>query len=184
MKKLCDKVYTVIKSGLDVLKKLFKKALDFMEAGLQTIVVAIGKTIAKIVAWANPLPEYEKHEELEDIQCIRNLAFENTEQTINNTPQVTFFPKTIDQVCRIIRHARKEGKRIRAAGMKHSWTDLFSNDGEYLLYLLPLEVTDHLTFSRMSTKKAAEGLDHWGSEMNTIEVSSYFSVNVYKVLIL
>ena len=46
MKKLCDKVYTVIKSGLDVLKKLFKKALDFMEAGLQTIVVAIGKTIA------------------------------------------------------------------------------------------------------------------------------------------
>ena len=78
MKKLCDKVYTVIKSGLDVLKKLFKKALDFMEAGLQTIVVAIGKTIAKIVAWANPIPEYEKHEELEDIQCIRNLPFENT----------------------------------------------------------------------------------------------------------
>ena len=141
-----------------------------MEAGLQSFVIAIGKMIAKIVAWANPIPDYEEHETLEDILCIKNLAFENTEQTINNTPQITFFPKTIDQVSRVIKHARKEGKRIRAAGMKHSWTDLFSNDGEYLMYLLPLEVTDHLTFARMDKKAAAAGLDRWGSEMNSIEV--------------
>ena len=145
-----------------------------MEAGLQSIVIAIGKTIAKIVAWANPLPDYVEHDALEGVQCIRSLPFENAEQTINNTPLVTFFPKTIDQISRIIRHARNEGKRVRAAGMKHSWTDLFSNDGEYLVYLLPLEVTDHLTFARMNKKEAAAGLDDWGSEMNSIEVGMIF----------
>ena len=142
-----------------------------MEVGIQSIVIAIGKTIAKIVAWANPIPDYEPHETLEGVQCIKHLPFENAEQTINNTPQVTFFPRTIDQVSKIIKHARSEGKRVRAAGMKHSWTDLFSNDGEYLMYLLPLEVTDHLTFSRMDVNEAAAGLDEWGSEMNTIEVT-------------
>ena len=48
--------------------------------------------------------------------------------------------------------------------MKHSWTDLFSNDGEYLMCLLPLEVTDHLTFARIGVDGAVAELENWGSE--------------------
>ena len=48
--------------------------------------------------------------------------------------------------------------------MKHSWTDLFSNDGEYLMCLLPLEVTDHLTFARVGVEGAVAELEKWGSE--------------------
>ena len=149
-----------------------------MEAGLKTVVIAIGKTIAKIVCWANPLPNYTTHETLEGIQCIHNLEFENTEQTIKNKPQTTFFPRTIDEISRIIKHAKEEGKRVRAAGMKHSWTDLFSNDDEYLMYLLPLEVTDHLSHGRCGSSYSTEivqKLKEWGSELNTIEVCLKYS---------
>ena len=139
---------------------------------MQKVVIAVGYTISKIVAWANPIPKYETHETLEGIQCIRDLEFENAEQTINNTPKTTFFPRTVDDISRIIKHAKKEGRRVRAAGMKHSWTDLFSNDGEYLVYLLPLEITDHLTFGRIGIHGVEAEIDKWGTELNKIEVSS------------
>ena len=150
-----------------------------MEAGLKKVVIAIGKTIAKIVAWANPIPEYRTHKTLEGIQCIYNLKFENTEQTISNVPQITFFPRTVEDISRIIKHAKEEGKRIRAAGMKHSWTDLFCNDGEYLMYLLPLELTDHLTYARFGSSDfsgAIKELEKWGSELTTIEVSCRYYI--------
>ena len=152
--------------------------MDFLEAGMKSVVVAIGHTIAKIVAWAYPLPEYKTHDVLDGIQCIKGLTFENTEQTIYNTPQVTFFPRTVEEISRIIQHARAEGRRVRAAGMKHSWTDLFSNDGEYLMYLLPLEVTDHLTFGRIGLAGAEAELSKWQSELDCIEVN-YFWISYF-----
>ena len=142
-----------------------------MEAGMQKMVTAIGRTIARIVAWANPIPKYQSHEILGGIQCIKDLEFENTEQTITNKPQITFFPRSVDEISKIIKHAKAEGKRVRAAGMKHSWTDLFSNDGQYLMYLLPLEVTDHLTFGRIGLSGAKDELEKWDSELNKIEVN-------------
>ena len=79
----------------------------------------------------------------------------------------------MEEISRIIRHAKEEGRRVRAAGMKHSWTDLFSNDGEYLMYLLPLEVTDHLTFGRIGLAGAEAELLKWGSELDCIEVNNF-----------
>lgn len=57
--KLCNAVYLALKSTGDVLKKLIKKLIDFFAAGMQKCVLAIGHVIAKIVAWAHPLPDYE-----------------------------------------------------------------------------------------------------------------------------
>ncbi len=34
------------------------------------------------------------------------------------------------------------------------WSEMFSDDGEYLMYLLPLEVTDHLSFARFDCQGA------------------------------
>ena len=59
MTKLCDINYLETKTAGDVLKKLFKKLVDFFAAGMKSCVLAIGHTIAKIVAWAHPLPDYE-----------------------------------------------------------------------------------------------------------------------------
>ena len=63
LKKLADSAYRMLKSGLDVLKKLFKKVVDFLEAGMQSIVVSIGRTISKIVSMAFPIPDYKMHDE-------------------------------------------------------------------------------------------------------------------------
>ena len=168
LRKLCDVTYRILKSGIDVLKKLFKKAIDFIEAGMQKIAILIGRTIAKIMAWAYPLPEYELHDSLQ-IQCIHGLVFENTEQTITNQPQTSFFPRTVDEISKIIKYAKEHGKRVRAAGMKHSWTDLFSDNDEFLIYLLPLEVTDHLTFGRIGIAGVEAELEKWGSDLTKIE---------------
>ena len=63
LKKLSNASYRILKSDLDILKKLFKKAVDFIEAGMQAIVVGIGHVIAKIVALAHPIPDYKVHDE-------------------------------------------------------------------------------------------------------------------------
>ena len=63
LKKLCNASYLMLKSDFDILKKLFKKAVDFIEAGMQSVVVGIGHVIAKIVALAHPIPDYKIHDE-------------------------------------------------------------------------------------------------------------------------
>ena len=115
-----------------------------------------------------PKAESVPHEEVLT-QNIENKT-ENTEETINNKPKVTFFPRTVDDISRIIKHAKEDGKRVRVAGMRHTWSDFYSDDGEYLVCLLPLEGTDHLTFGRIGMDGITAELDNWGSELNKIEV--------------
>ena len=169
--KLCKLAYLAIKSPLDVLKKLLKKVVDFMEAGMQKAVIAIGRIITKIVAWAHPIPKYDTHEILDGIKFIQDLEFENATLTVKKKPKITFFPRTVDEISRIVKHAKNEGRRLRAVGMKHSWTDVFGDDGEYLMHLLPLEATDHTTFGRVGIQGVEVFLDNWGSELGSMEVS-------------
>ena len=69
------------------------------------------------------------------------------------------------------RFAKYEKRRLRAAGMKHSWSDLFSNTGEILMYLLPLSVTDTISFARTGLGGMEGELKNWGSELSGIEVN-------------
>ena len=57
-----------------------------------------------------------------------------------------------------LRFAKSEKRRLRAAGMKHSWSDMFSNTGEILMYLLPLSVTDTISFARTGLEGMEEEL--------------------------
>ena len=136
--KLCNTVYLAVKSVGDVLKKLLKKLLDFLEAGMQKVVTALGTAVARIVAWAHPLPEYVVHEAT-GVLSVAEAAFANYGETVANIPGVTFFPKTVEEVQRVVGWARAAGLRVRCAGMKHSWSDVYSNTGEVLVMLLPLQ---------------------------------------------
>jgi hypothetical protein len=73
--------------------------------------------------------------------------FRNWGRTVRNTPAVTFFPRTKHGVREIVRWARANDKTVRAAGYRHSWTDVFSADGEVLISMLPLEIVEHLPAS-------------------------------------
>ena len=132
--KLCNTVYLALKSVGDVLKKLFKKLIDFFEAGMKKCVLAIGNVISKIVGLIYPLPEYEQHEET-GLTIVKNFNFINYGETVNNVPQLTFFPKTVDEIKQVVLFAKKNKKRIRCAGMKHSWSQMFSDTGKPEFYL-------------------------------------------------
>ena len=44
------------------------------------------------------------------------------------------------------------------------------NLGEILVYLLPLSVTDTISFARFGIGGLEEEIENWGSELNTIKV--------------
>ena len=127
--KLCNTVYLALKSVGDVLKKLLKKLIDFLEAGMKKSVLAIGNVISRIVGWIYPLPDYEVHEET-GLKIVKNFNFVNYGETVNNVPQLTFFPKTVDEIKQAVLFAKKNNKRLRCAGMKHSWSQMYSDTGK------------------------------------------------------
>ena len=73
--------------------------------------------------------------------------FQNWGQTVTNTPAVTFVPRTRRGVQEIVRWASAQNKTVRAAGYRHSWSDVFSADGQVLISMLPLDVVEDLPAS-------------------------------------
>jgi hypothetical protein len=70
--------------------------------------------------------------------------FRNWGRTVRNSPAVTFVPRTKRGVREIVRWALANEKTVRAAGYRHSWSDVFSADGQVLISMLPPEVVDTL----------------------------------------
>ena len=89
-------------------------------------------------------------------------------------PQMTFFPKNVEEIRKVILFAKSLKKRLRCAGMKHSWTDVFSDTGEILIFLLPLSVTDTISFARVGNGGMEQEIKDWGSTLNFIEVNCMF----------
>jgi hypothetical protein len=71
-------------------------------------------------------------------------TFRNWGRTVRNTPAVTFVPRTKRGVREIVRWASANGKTVRAAGYRHSWSHVFSANGQVLISMLPPEVVETL----------------------------------------
>ena len=87
--------------------------------------------------------------------------FQNWGRTVRNTPAVTFLPRTKHGVAEIVRWASANGKRVRAAGYRHSWSDVFSEDGQVLISMLPLDVVENLPASHppIDPRNELEGIE-------------------------
>jgi hypothetical protein len=81
------------------------------------------------------------------VQYVDRAEFRNWGRTVRNTPAVTFMPRTKHGVREIVRWARANNKTVRAAGYRHSWSDVFSADGEVLISMLPAGVVENLPAS-------------------------------------
>jgi hypothetical protein len=81
------------------------------------------------------------------VQYVERAEFRNWGRTVRNTPAVTFMPRTKHGVREIVRWARANNKTVRAAGYRHSWSDVFSADGEVLISMLPAGVVENLPAS-------------------------------------
>jgi hypothetical protein len=75
---------------------------------------------------------------------VEAAQFQNWGRTVRNTPAVTFVPRTKQGVREIVKWARTNNKTVRAAGYRHSWSDVFSADGQVLISMLPPEVVETL----------------------------------------
>lgn len=75
---------------------------------------------------------------------VRRRPFQNWGRTVRNVPALTLLPRTRAGVCNLVRWARDHGKRVRVAGYRHSWADVFSADDEVLVSLVPLPQAEEL----------------------------------------
>lgn len=78
------------------------------------------------------------------MQVHIGLKFENWGLTVTNTPAFTFVPTTIYGLQNLILWARDNNKRVRAAGHRHSWTSLFSEDNEVFVSMLDLKTATNV----------------------------------------
>jgi hypothetical protein len=73
-----------------------------------------------------------------------DLYFINWGSNVRNKPNVTFEPKSRTGVQNIVMWARKHDKRVRACGYRHTWSDMYSENDQVLISMLPVSVgTDH-----------------------------------------
>jgi hypothetical protein len=103
------------------------------------------------------------------MQCIEKAVFENWGRTVRNVPALTCFPRTKAGVCNIITWAASHGKSVRVSGYRHTWGDLYSNDGEVLISLLSLSVVAELP--------AQEPPIDPGNELQGIKITGTLDVN-------
>lgn len=77
--------------------------------------------------------------------CVyRQRRFLNWGRTVDITPAFTFVPRSKQGVINIVRWAKKNNRRVRAAGYRHTWTSLYSSNGDVLISMLPLDVAEDI----------------------------------------
>jgi hypothetical protein len=100
-------------------------------------------TVRTALKAAQPCPDIKEGDGT-PIKCVPGAQFQNWGRTVQNTPANTYVPRTITGVCNLVQWAAANGKRVRVSGYRHTWGDMYSQDGEILVSLLPLNVVEDL----------------------------------------
>lgn len=89
------------------------------------------------------IPDKEVDGVIEDggksVKVYRNELFTNWGRTQKAVPLYTFVPVTRVGVVNAVRFAARESLKVRAAGTRHSWSDLFGGDGGVLISFVELD---------------------------------------------
>lgn len=83
-----------------------------------------------------PMPDIFEEDET-SVCCLTQEAFENWGKTVHNAPYLTCIPKTKVGVCNIVKWAKENNKTVRVSGYRHTWSNLYSNDDQVLISILP-----------------------------------------------
>merc|ERR1719495_477056 len=142
---------------------------------LKNLFVDIVKPIEQLVVHVFPLPPYKLMSSLQDgnkgFMKYIDQEFDNCAGSLaSNTTVRTFFPRTIQGIQNIIRKAKSEGARVRASGVKHTTTpfiwgvdnkrqDVPGHTLEYVIAMIPQEVSDQLAYARPEAKGWDEDYD-------------------------
>lgn len=80
-----------------------------------------------------------------DIKHYIDLEFNNWGDNVSNVPLITFVPKSKNDIVKIIKWSRLHGKRVRCSGYRHTWNEMYSENNEVLIAMIPLEQSDILS---------------------------------------
>ncbi|CAE6354033.1 unnamed protein product [Rhizoctonia solani] len=98
---------------------------------------------------------------------LSRARFDNWGHTVTNTPSDTFVARTEEGLCNLVKWAKDNGKKVRVAGYRHTWSDFFSEDNEVLVMLLPLEYLVDIPAKEPTIRDIQEGT---GSDLVGIEL--------------
>ncbi|EXJ56813.1 hypothetical protein A1O7_07157 [Cladophialophora yegresii CBS 114405] len=59
------------------------------------------------------------------IPTYKDLEFTNHGRTVENTPALTCVPNTAQDICDIVKFAKKQNMGVRVSGFRHSWSPVF-----------------------------------------------------------
>lgn len=91
---------------------------------------------------------YQKHDLIKEVNgsgmdYLTGYPFESWENSINNIPKFTFFPKSSQGLKHLIRFSNNN-MRLRASGYRHTSSDMYSQNEEVLVSMLNLETSNKL----------------------------------------
>ncbi|KAG0134130.1 hypothetical protein HOY82DRAFT_638395 [Tuber indicum] len=95
--------------------------------------------------------------------------FENWGLTVQHTPSYTFVPTTVEGVKNLIKWAKAGSKRVRAAGYRHTWVSMYSQDGEIFVSMLDLETATSIP----DPSSLLPSKDYTGNEFKVIELETH-----------
>lgn len=67
------------------------------------------------------------------IKALYKHPFSNWSGMIREIPQMTFVPRTKVGICNIVKWAKSQGKKVRATGYRHTFSDLYFDDENTVL---------------------------------------------------
>lgn len=94
--------------------------------------------------------------------------FENFGQNLHHKPAITFEPQTRTGVANVVKWAVANGKRVRCAGFRHTWSNLYSENDQILLSMIPASKATGKSFNAVTpvipTPDDLEGITWIGEE--------------------
>lgn len=76
------------------------------------------------------------------VTVYRSELFKNWAATVAHLPAYTFVPRTRRGVLNIVQFALTEGLRVRVAGARHSWGELYGGDNDIIISMAPVAAAE------------------------------------------
>ncbi|GME36590.1 hypothetical protein GTA08_BOTSDO10400 [Neofusicoccum parvum] len=158
--------------GSPVLRQMIRNFLDG-----KPILEAFGTGGPLQYSWAKRPADAQRRSDLpviyEDAADTKPMTiwcepFSNWGQTVKTGPTVRFMPTTVLGVQNLVSFARQNGRRIRCAGHRHSWSPMFVNNGtdDILVSFVSRSQADDIP-NRLSLEPSACNA---GNELKTISL--------------
>ena len=109
---------------------------------------------------------YDDQGEKNEILVYVDKEFANWGRTVQNTPHLTYVPRTSYGIQQIVKYAKEKQMNVRASGYRHSWSPIFGKNGQIIISTLGL--TKATMLPNMESLPGSQYFDKT-TELNSID---------------